>query len=81
MLTGQLVDVQMEVRHSRALPELRRNVACAAGRPFLGFGLLVHQTGQDEHKVDVPVSWLPRRSSKVIALQRPSSVGIGPVIF
>ena len=35
VLTGQFVDVHPETRHSRALPELRRNVACAARRSLL----------------------------------------------
>ncbi len=48
---------------------------------FLADGLLVYQTGVDEHKIDVPVSWLPPRYSSFIALQRPSSVGIRPAIF
>ena len=41
----------------------------------------VYQTGQDEHKIDVPVSWLPTRESPFKALQRPSSVGIRPVEY
>ena len=41
MLTGQLVVAQIEVRHRRAPPELRRNVACAARRSFLVFGTLI----------------------------------------
>ena len=135
MLTGQLVGVQPQAHHSRAPPELRRNVACAARRSFLVFGtlILVYQpinlskkvrTGQSvgiqteflhgraeaelrwnvacearrsflfrryirilvpvaqfEHKIDIPLSWLPSRWREFIALQRPSSVGIGPVIF
>ena len=44
-------------------------------------GRLVYQVEQDEHKVDVPLSLLPERSTSYIALQSPSSVGIGPVIF
>ena len=59
VLTGQLVVVQAEVRHGSAEPELRRDVACAARTSFLVRGTLVYQTGQDEHKIDVPVSWLP----------------------
>jgi hypothetical protein len=34
----------------------------------------------DEHKICVPVSWLPPRQRSLIALQCPSSVGIRPVI-
>ncbi len=34
-----------------------------------------------EHKTGVPVNLFSRTSSIVIALQSPSSVGIGPVIF
>jgi hypothetical protein len=40
-----------------------------------------YQTGQDEHRIYVPVSWLPQRKSSFIALQRPSSVGIRPVEY
>ncbi len=44
-------------------------------------GMLVYQTGQDEHKIDVPVSWLPLSNISFIALQSPSSVGIRPVEY
>jgi hypothetical protein len=37
--------------------------------------------GQDEHKICVPVNSLYSRRRKLTALQRPSSVGIRPVIF
>ena len=80
-LTGQLVVVQTEVCHASAEPELRRDVACAAIRSCLVRGTLVYQTGQDEHKIGVPVSWLSSRRSQFIALQRPSSVGIRPVKY
>jgi hypothetical protein len=79
-LTGQLVAVQIEALHSRAQPELRRNVACAARRSFLIVGTLVYQTGLDEQKICLPVSLLSARERTVIALQRPSSVGIRPEI-
>ena len=81
MLTGQLVVVKPERRHSRAEADFRRNVACAARRSFFEVGILVYQTGQDEHKIDVPVSWLSERMSQFIALHRPSSVGIRPVKY
>ncbi len=79
MRTGQSVEEQTEVLHGRAEAEFRRNVACAARRSFLVRGTLVYQTGQDEHKVDAPLSSLRERSTHRIALQRPSSVGILPV--
>ena len=78
VLTSQLVAVQAEIRQGTAEPELCRDVACAERRSFLVRGTLVYQTGQDEHKIDVPVNWLPKRRSWFIALQRPSSVGIRP---
>ena len=81
MRTGQPVGVNGEVRHSRAEAEFRRNVACAARSSFLGVCTLVSQTGRDEHKVDVPVSWLPSEQRALIALHCPSSVGIRPVEF
>ena len=42
MLTGQLVCLKPELRHSRAATQLRRDVACAAIRPFLVRGTLVY---------------------------------------
>ena len=42
VLTGQLVEVQEELRHASAEPELRRDVACAARRSFLVRGTLVY---------------------------------------
>ncbi len=48
---------------------------------FSADGLLVYQTGQDEHKIDVPFNLLPESPSAFIALQRPSSVGIRPVKY
>ena len=78
VLTGQLVAVQAEVRHASAEPELSRDVACAARRSFLGRGILVYQTGQDEHKIDVPVKLLYMKLSSFMAVQVPSSVGIRP---
>ncbi len=79
MRTGQLVVEQTEILHCRAEAEFRGDVACAGRRCFLVRGILGNQTGQDEHKIDVPVSWLPSRSRQFIALHRPSSVGIRPV--
>ncbi len=58
VLTGQFVVVQPERAQCRAEAEFRRNVACAARRSFFEVGILGSQTGQDEHKIDVPVSWL-----------------------
>ena len=49
--TGQFVEAQIEVRHRRAPPELRRNVACAARRSFLVFGLLVYPSRNLSTKV------------------------------
>ncbi len=43
--------------------------------------MLVHALGKMSKKTVVPVSWLPRRSSRFIALQRPSSVGIRPAKY
>ncbi len=83
MRTGQFVEAEHELFQCRAEAEFRRNVACAARRSFLDVGTLVYQTGQDEHKIDVPVSRLLPRERNCIALQRPtssSSVGIRPAI-
>ena len=40
VLTGQLVAVQVELRHGSAEPELRRDVACAERRYFFAGGTL-----------------------------------------
>ena len=72
--------MEVKVHQLGQLPNLGRDGACQ--RIFAQktiSGRLVYQTGQDEHNIDVPVSWLRSRSSPVIALQRPSSVGIRPV--
>ena len=58
MLTGQFVDTQAEHLQCRAEAEFRGNVACAARRSYFEVGILVYQTGRDEHKIDSPVSWL-----------------------
>ena len=50
MLTGQLVAVQVEVRHASAEPELCRDIACAARRSFLVRGTLVYQSGKVSKK-------------------------------
>ena len=44
VLTGQLVVAQAEFLHSRAPPELRGNVACAARMSFLVLGTLVYRS-------------------------------------
>ena len=59
--TRQSVGVQTEVLHCRAEAKFRGDVACAARRAYSEVGILVYQTAQDEHKIDVPVSWLPLR--------------------
>ena len=51
MLTGQLVLVQVEVRHASAEPELRRDVACAARRSFLVHGRLVYHSSNMSKQV------------------------------
>ena len=69
-----MVVVQPEALQCRAEAEFRGNVACAARRAYSEVGILVYQTGQDEHKIDAS-------ESLFIALQRPSSVGIRPVEY
>ncbi len=81
VLTGQLVLVQPEAPQCRAEAEFRGNVPCAARRAYSEVGILVNQTGLDEHKIGVPVSWLSERTSQFTALHRPSSVGIRPVKY
>ena len=51
VLTGQLVVVQVELRHASAEPELRRDGACAARRSFLVCGRLVYQLSNMSKKV------------------------------
>jgi hypothetical protein len=81
VLTVESAPRQIQVRQGRAKAEFQRNVACAARRSFLGVGTLVYQTGQDEYKIDAPLSWLHERSISFIALHRPISVGIRPVEY
>ena len=50
MLTGQSVEVQSELRHASAEPELRRDVACAKRRSFLVRGTLVYQSSKVSKK-------------------------------
>ena len=50
-LTGQSVAYKVEARHSRAAPQLRRDVACAARRSFLDCGTLEYQTSNVSKKV------------------------------
>ncbi len=81
------VPVSLLSRSERTVIALQRPSSVGIGpaifviERFSADGLLVYQTGLDEHKIDVPVSWLPPRYSSFIALQRPSSVGIRPAIF
>ncbi len=56
VLTGQLVVEQPQALQCRAEAEFRGNVACAARRAYSEVGILVYQTGQDEHKSDIPLS-------------------------
>ncbi len=78
---NSLKSSEIELRHSRAPPELRRNVVCAARRSFQVLGTLVYQARHCEQKTRAPVNLLARRLSTLIALQHPSSVGIRPVQY